>query len=132
MPFLRKNETKKIYETVDRWALWARNGSSGVQGWSSTSASYRLAEQHRTGVRYEPGFISNFMDPETAAVDQVVTGLPEPLKGVLMAEFFTYGAVEVRAAKVGLKPTRFKELLSSALLVVGARLANANAVVANA
>lgn len=128
MPFQRKNETKETYKIVDRWARWARNGSSGVQGWSSTSASYRLAEQHRTGIRYEPGFQSNYMDPETAAVDRVVTGLPEPLKGVLMAEFFTLGPVEIRCKKVELKPSRFKELLSSALLVVGARLANANAV----
>lgn len=126
MPFSRKKETSKTYEIVDRWARWARNGSSGVQGWSTSSASHRLAEQHRTGVRYEPGFISNYMDPETAAVDRVVTGLPEPLKGVLMAEFFTYGVVEIRAAKVGLKKARFAEVLSSALLVVGARLANAN------
>lgn len=125
MPFQRKNETKKTYEIVDRWARWARNGSSGCQGWSSTSASYRLAEQQRTGVRYEPGFQSNWMDPETAAVDRVVTGLPDPLKGVLMAEFFTYGVIEVRAANVGLGKRRFAELLDSALLVVGARLANA-------
>lgn len=124
MPFSRKKETEETYQIVARWARWARNGSSGAQGWSTTSASYRLAEQHRTGVRYEPGHISCYMDPETAAVDRVVTGLPEPLKGVVMAEFFTYGVVEVRAAKVSLKPTRFKELLSSALLVVGARLAN--------
>lgn len=128
MPFQRKKETSKTYEIVDRWARWARNGSSGVQGWSLTSASYRLAEQHRTGVRYEPGFISCYMDPETAAVDRVVTGLPEPLKGVLMSEFFTYGVVEIRAKKVNLRPTRFKELLSSALLVVGARLANSELV----
>lgn len=126
MPFQRNNETKKTYEIVDRWARWARNGSSGAQGWSSTSASYRLAEQHRTGVRYEPGFQSCYMDPETAAVDRVVTGLPDPLKGVLMSEFFTYGVIEVRAAKVGLGKRRFAELLSSALLVVGARLANTN------
>lgn len=128
MPFQRNNETKKTYEIVDRWARWARNGSSGAQGWSSTSASYRLAEQHRTGVRYEPGFQSCYMDPETAAVDRVVTGLPDPLKGVLMSEFFTYGVVEIRAKKVGLGKRRFAELLDSALLVVGARLANANAV----
>jgi len=125
MGFQRKKETSKTYETVDRWARWARNGSGGVQGWSTSSASHRLAEQHRTGVRYEPGFISNYMDPETAAVDRVVTGLPEPLKGVLMAEFFTYGVVEIRAKKVGLGKRRFFELLDSALLVVGARLANA-------
>lgn len=126
MGFQRNSETKETYETVSRWARWARKGSSGIQGWSASSPSHRLAEQHRTGVRYEPGFISNYMDPETAAVDRVVTGLPEPLKSVLMSEFFTYGVIEVRAAKVGLKKARFAELLSSALLVVGARLANAN------
>lgn len=126
MSFQRKEETKETYKIVERWARWARTGSSGAQGWSTTSASHRLAEQHRTGVRYEPGFISNYMDPETAAVDKVVTSLPEPLKGVLMSEFFTYGVVEVRAAKVGLKKARFSELLTSSLLVVASRLVFAN------
>lgn len=126
MPFQRKSETKETYKAVDRWARWACKGGSSIQGWSRTSPSYRLAEQHRTGVRYEPGFISNYMDPETATIDRVVTGLPEKLKSVLMAEFFSFEPIEVRASKMGLKPSRFKELLSSALLVVGARLANAN------
>lgn len=126
MPFERAESTREIYRTVERWARWARNGSSAIQGWSTTSASYRLAEQHRTGVRYEPGFISNYMDPETAIMDRVVAGLPERLRKILEAEFFGHGVVEVRADRVGLKPARFKELLSAALLTVSARLANAD------
>lgn len=126
MPFERKEETKETYKLVDRWARWARNGGSAIQGWSSTSPSHRLAEQHRTGVRYEPGFISNYMNAETADMDRVVAGLPERLRKVLEAEFFGHGVIEVRADRVGLKPARFKELLSAALLTVGARLAFAN------
>lgn len=128
MPFQRSEETREIYKRVDRWARWARNGSSAIQGWSTTSASYRLAEQHRTGVRYEPGFISNWMDGETAAMDRVIAGLPERLRKVIEAEFFSGAPVEVRAEKVRLKPARFKELLSASLLVVSARLANSEIV----
>lgn len=126
MPFERAENTREIYKLVDRWARWARNGASGIQGWSTTSPSHRLAEQHRTGVRYEPGFMSTWMDADTAAMDRVVAGLPEQLRKIIEAEFFGYGVIEVRADRVGLKPARFKELLTAALLVVSARIANSD------
>lgn len=124
MPFERAENTREIYKLVDRWARWARNGSSGIQGWSTTSPSHRLAEQHRTGVRYEPGFMSTWMDADTAAMDRVVAGLPERLRKVIEAEFFSGAPIEFRAKKIGLKKARFAELLTAALLVVSARLAN--------
>lgn len=122
MPFERDENTKEIYKQVERWARWARNGSSAIQGWSTTSASYRLSEQHRTGVRYEPGFISNYMDVETAAMDRVIAGLPEKLRITLEAEFFSSAPVEVRCKKLRTSLRTYWRQLSSALLVVAARL----------
>lgn len=122
MPFDRDENTKEIYKQVQRWATWARNGSSAIQGWSTTSASYRLSEQHRTGVRYEPGFISNYMDADIAAMDQVVAGLPEKLRMVVEIEFFTSAPVEVRCKRLKTSQRTYWRQLSSALLVVAARL----------
>lgn len=122
MPFERAENTKEIYKKVDSWARWARNGSSAIQGWSTTSASYRLSEQHRTGVRYEPGFISNYMDADIAAMDRVVAGLPEKLRLTLEAEFFSAAPIEVRAKKTHCSVSTFKRVLTAALLVVSARL----------
>lgn len=130
MRFQRTEEAKVIDDAVARWATWARNRGGAAVGWPSTSPSWRLAEQNRIGIRYEPGFVSNYMDPDIERMDSLIAGLPDQLKRVIEANYFVYGAIEIRAQKVDLKPSRFKELLKAALLVLAARLANANYLIA--
>lgn len=55
---------------------------------------------------------------EIVEVDSVVARLPTDLREVLMADFFTYGPIEVRCKRTRWKRARYSQLLESAKYAV--------------
>lgn len=120
------------------WADWARENRAGL-GFPTISLLYKamqmkwvevkekrahvVAPEHRgTGHLTARGKETRSMIPPTigevpeaiAEVDAVVAQLPPDLHEVIIADYFTYGSIEVRCKRTKWKRARFSQLLEAA------------------
>jgi hypothetical protein len=144
----KKRSTAILYaeRRLTDWAKWARDNRSGL-GYPTISTLYKAMRE-----RLEPGkgtwavpklkpnelppsltamgketrsFIPPTVDEAPEAimeVDVVVVKLPKDLHEVIIADYFTYGPIEVRAKKTRWKRARYSQLLECAKYSVFAAL----------
>lgn len=118
------------------WAAWARNNRETL-GLPTISMLYKAMKQrskpvgrardvHLTargnGTRSMQPITVGEVPEAVAEVDLVVARLPEDLHEVLVADFFTYGPIEVRCRATRWKRARYSQLLECAKYAVFASL----------
>lgn len=137
------------------WAQWAKEHRDAL-GYATVSLLYKAMQMTKVGVirgsaypRARPGpdgtleidYPINADGHETrsmrplgvgevsdaiAEVDGVVAALPRDLHEVIIADFFTYGCIEVRCKQTRFKRARYSQLLESAKYAVYAALHRRN------
>lgn len=144
----RERSTAVLYaeKRLSDWAKWARDHREGL-GYPTISTLYKAMKE-----RLEPGKeawkvpkvkpnelppLLTAMGKETRSylpptiddapeavmeVDAVVVKLPKDLHEVIIADYFTYGPIEVRAKKTRWKRARYSQLLECAKYSVFAAL----------
>lgn len=131
------------------WAKWAKDHRQAL-GYPSVSLLFKAMRMTKVGIirgRAEPeadehgeitypinanGHETRSMRPLTvgevpeaiAEVDIVVAKLPKDLHTVIVADYFTYGPIEVRCKQTRWKRARYSQLLESAKYSVFAALAS--------
>jgi hypothetical protein len=125
------------------WAKWARENRAGL-GYPTISLLYRAMQSSKVGIirgtaypradeHGEVNYPINADGRETRSfrppaveevpeaiveVDEVVARLPPDLHKVIIADFFTYGPIEVRCKQTRWKRARYSQLLESAKYAV--------------
>ncbi len=127
----RKRDASLVY--VDGrlavWARWAKDNHQNT-GLPTISTIYKAMMQTRVGIKHGAltdsvtahGSATRSMRPESTGyipeaveeIDSAVARLPNPLRRVVVANYFTYGPIEVRAKIAGHKRARFSQLLEAA------------------
>ncbi len=128
----RRRDTGMVYAEarLDAWASWTRSNRERL-GCPTISILYKAMQHARRATAEERAiaghvtaqgqqtqvmrrYDENFIPEPVAEVDSVVAKLPRPLHKVIVANYFTYGAIEVRAKAAGMKRARFSQLLEAA------------------
>jgi hypothetical protein len=144
----RERSTAVLYaeKRLTEWAKWARD-NRGNLGYPTISTLYKaMRERLEPGKgtwavpKLKPNELPPLMTamgketrsmipptvgdaPETVMeVDSVVIKLPKDLHEVIVADYFTYGPIEVRAKKTRWKRARYSQLLECAKYSVYAAL----------
>lgn len=143
----RSRPTALLYaeERLRVWADWSKQHRSSL-GYPTISMLYKAMRQKakpieskkkqeellkREGPRYtaQGAETITYMEPKVgeppesvAEVEAVVTRLPADLHTVIIADYFTYGPIEVRAKQTKWKRARYSQLLESAKYAVWSAL----------
>jgi hypothetical protein len=119
------------------WAKWAKEHREAL-GFPTISLLYKAMRQKAVQLKACPqGITANgsqtlsFRPLEVgeipvaiAEVDHVVAGLPTDLHTVIVADYFTYGPIEVRCQATRWRRARYSQLLESAKYAVFVSLAS--------
>jgi hypothetical protein len=144
----RERSTAVLYaeRRLTEWAKWARENRDGL-GYPTISMLYKAMKERLEPKKMKrvekwdlepneaPKVLTaigvatrNFFTPSVDApeaimeTDGVVRRLPPDLHEVIIADFFTYGPIEVRAKKTKWKRARYSQLLECAKYSVYAAL----------
>ena len=120
------------------WAKWAKEHRQAL-GFPTISLLYKAMRQksvqmkngegeHLTAngaqtLSFRPIAVGDIPQP-IAEVDHVVATLPPDLHTVIIADYFTYGPIEVRCATTRWRRARYSQLLESAKYAVFVSLAS--------
>lgn len=131
---------------LDVWAKWSKKNRQSL-GYPTISTLYKAMKERAEPIRMTwrvaklkpeeippmltaQGNGTRSMIPQTVEeapievreVEAVVIRLPNDLHAVVIADYFTYGPIEVRAAQTKWKRARYSQLLESAKYFVFAAL----------
>lgn len=126
----KKRDSALLYAEVrlHSWANWARE-NRGTLGFPTISLLYKAMKSKSERIRtishgeltakgtQTPSFIPEPVRhvPEAVSeVDRVVATLPKDLHDVIIADYFTYGPIEVRAKATRWRRARYSQLLEAA------------------
>lgn len=143
----RARDAALIYaeNRLSPWAKWAREHRDAI-GYPTISLLYKAMQSTKVGIirgtaipfaDYDnhgevvypvnaDGSETRSMRPREvgevpeaiAEVDVVVARLPRDLHTVIVADYFTYGPLDIRARQTPWKPARFRQLLEAAKYAV--------------
>lgn len=137
----RPRDTALLYaETrLGAWSKWAREFRAGL-GYPTVSLLYKAMRQKSIRIKSLDVKIGREDGPEYTAqgtetrsmipsvvpeppeaimeVDRVVAELPERLHEIIIADFFTYGPIELRCRKTRWRLARYSQLLEAAKYAV--------------
>jgi hypothetical protein len=114
------------------WARWARDNRDSL-GFPTTSLLYKAMRQKSERIKalnhgritargtetvsFTPNYVPEA--PEAIAeTDRIVAQLPRDLNVVIIADYFTYGPIEVRAGATPWRRARYCQLLEAAKYAV--------------
>lgn len=144
----RERSTAVLYaeKRLTEWAKWARENRGGL-GYPTVSTLYKAMKERLEPTKpawkmlivlpdEQPPMLTAmgrekrcYMPPAVREapeaileVDAVVVRLPKDLHEVIVADYFTYGPIEVRAKKTKWKRARYSQLLECAKYSVWAAL----------
>jgi hypothetical protein len=144
----RERSTAVLYaeKRLTDWSKWARENREGL-GYPTISTLYKAMSMRLEpgkGTAKVPKLRPNQLPPSLTAmgvetrslipptvgeapeavmeVDAVVVRLPKDLHDVIIADYFTYGPIELRAKKTKWKRARYSQLLECAKYSVFAAL----------